>query len=77
MFLEKCNGGMLLVPDKIDYWIVAGDTPAQLEEAYAAVTETVPYDADFRLWDSGSASYDIRRRKESSYSQNIKKKAAY
>ena len=26
----------------LDYWVVAGDTPAEIEEAYAAVTGTVP-----------------------------------
>ena len=26
----------------LDYWIVAGDTPAEIEEAYAGVTGTVP-----------------------------------
>ena len=35
--------------DKIDYWIVAGDTPAQLEEVYAAVTGTVPMMPDWAL----------------------------
>jgi len=28
--------------DVLDYWIVAGDTPAEIEEAYASVTGTVP-----------------------------------
>jgi alpha-D-xyloside xylohydrolase len=27
---------------QLDYWITAGDTPAEIEEAYAAVTGTVP-----------------------------------
>jgi alpha-D-xyloside xylohydrolase len=27
---------------KLDYWITAGDTPAEIEEAYAGVTGTVP-----------------------------------
>lgn len=26
----------------LDYWVVAGDAPAEIEEAYAAVTGTVP-----------------------------------
>ena len=26
----------------LDYWVVAGDTPAEIEESYAAVTGTVP-----------------------------------
>jgi len=28
--------------DVLDYWIVAGDSPAEIEEAYASVTGTVP-----------------------------------
>jgi alpha-D-xyloside xylohydrolase len=28
--------------EELDYWITAGDTPAQIEEAYAKVTGTVP-----------------------------------
>ena len=34
---------------QIDYWITAGDTPAQIEEAYASVTGTVPVMPDFAL----------------------------
>lgn len=28
--------------DVLDYWVVAGDSPAEIEEAYASVTGTVP-----------------------------------
>jgi len=28
--------------DLLDYWVVAGDSPAEIEEAYASVTGTVP-----------------------------------
>ncbi len=33
----------------LDYWIVAGDTPAAIEEAYAAVTGTVPMMPEYGL----------------------------
>ncbi len=33
----------------LDYWIVAKDTPAQIEEAYAAVTGTVPMMPEYGL----------------------------
>ena len=33
----------------MDYWIVAGDTPAEIEEAYAAVTGTVPMMPEYGL----------------------------
>ena len=33
----------------MDYWVVAGDTPAQIEEAYAAVTGTVPMMPEYGL----------------------------
>lgn len=33
----------------LDYWIVAGDTPAEIEEAYAQATGTVPMMPDFAL----------------------------
>ncbi len=33
----------------LDYWIVAGDTPAEIEEAYAAATGTVPMMPDYAL----------------------------
>ena len=32
---------------QMDYWITAGDTPAEIEEAYAAVTGKVPMMPDF------------------------------
>ncbi len=32
---------------QMDYWITAGDTPAQIEEAYAKVTGTVPMMPDY------------------------------
>ena len=33
----------------LDYWIVAGDTPAEIEEAYAKVTGTVPMMTEYGL----------------------------
>lgn len=33
----------------LDYWITAGDTPAQIEEAYASVTGTVPMMPDYAM----------------------------
>lgn len=33
----------------LDYWIVAGDTPAQIEESYACATGTVPLMPEFGL----------------------------
>lgn len=34
---------------QLDYWITAGDTPAEIEEAYAAVTGTVPMMPEYGL----------------------------
>ncbi len=33
----------------LDYWVTAGDTPAEIEEAYAAVTGTVPMMPEYGL----------------------------
>lgn len=33
----------------LDYWVVAGDTPAEIEESYAAVTGTVPMMPEYGL----------------------------
>lgn len=33
----------------LDYWVTAGDTPAQIEEAYAVVTGTVPMMPEYGL----------------------------
>lgn len=33
----------------LDYWITAGDTPAQIEETYASVTGTVPMMPDYGM----------------------------
>ncbi len=33
----------------LDYWITAGDTPAEIEEAYAGVTGTVPMMPDYGM----------------------------
>ena len=33
----------------MDYWITAGDTPAEIEEAYARVTGTVPMMPDYAM----------------------------
>ncbi len=35
--------------DILDYWIVAGDTPAEIEEAYAQATGTVPMMPDYAM----------------------------
>ena len=34
---------------QMDYWITAGDTPAEIEEAYARVTGTVPMMPDYAM----------------------------
>ncbi|MGN6712745.1 glycoside hydrolase family 31 protein [Anaerocolumna jejuensis] len=34
---------------QVDYWITAGDTPAEIEESYAAVTGTVPMMPDYAM----------------------------
>jgi alpha-D-xyloside xylohydrolase len=34
---------------KLDYWITAGDTPAEIEEAYAGATGTVPMMPDYAM----------------------------
>lgn len=34
---------------KLDYWITAGDTPAEIEEAYAGVTGKVPMMPDYAM----------------------------
>ncbi len=34
---------------QLDYWITAGDTPAEIEEAYASVTGTVPMMPDYGM----------------------------
>lgn len=34
---------------QMDYWITAGDTPSEIEQAYAAVTGTVPMMPDYGL----------------------------
>lgn len=33
----------------LDYWVTAGDTPAEIEQAYAAVTGTVPMMPDYAM----------------------------
>ena len=33
----------------LDYWVTAGDTPAEIEEAYAAVTGKVPMMPDYAM----------------------------
>lgn len=38
-----------LSTDRLDYWITAGDTPAQIEEAYAAATGTAPMMPEYGL----------------------------
>jgi alpha-D-xyloside xylohydrolase len=34
---------------KLDYWVTAGDTPAEIEEAYAKATGTVPMMPDYAM----------------------------
>lgn len=34
---------------QLDYWVTAGDTPAEIEQAYAAVTGTVPMMPDYGI----------------------------
>ena len=34
---------------QIDYWVTAGDTPASIEESYAAVTGTVPMMPEYAM----------------------------
>ncbi|MBT3274347.1 MAG: glycoside hydrolase family 31 protein [Spirochaetales bacterium] len=38
-----------LSTEKLDYWITAGDTPAEIEEAYARVTGTVPMMPEYAM----------------------------
>ena len=35
--------------DVLDYWVTAGETPAAIEEQYAAVAGTVPMMPDFAM----------------------------
>lgn len=35
--------------EALDYWVTAGDTPAEIEEAYAAVTGKVPMMPDYAM----------------------------
>ncbi|MCK0470101.1 glycoside hydrolase family 31 protein [Halalkalibacter sp. APA_J-10(15)] len=35
--------------EQLDYWITAGDTPAEIEESYAGVTGTVPMMPDYGM----------------------------
>ena len=50
----------------LDYWIVAGDTPAEIVEAYGSVTGTVPMMPEYGLGFWGSASCAIRPRRNCS-----------
>ena len=34
---------------QLDYWVTAGDTPAEIEEAYAKATGTVPMMPEYGL----------------------------
>ena len=40
---------MRKITKQLDYWIVAGDTPAEIEEAYAKSTGTVPMMPEYGL----------------------------
>ena len=41
--------GRHVTTKKLDYWITAGDSPAEIEEAYASVTGTVPMMPDYAM----------------------------
>lgn len=46
-FATNCTSWTALSTDILDYWITAGDTPAEIEEAYANATGKVPMMPDF------------------------------
>ena len=48
-FANNCTEWHADAADVVDYWICAGDTPAQLVEQYAAVTGTVPMMPEYGL----------------------------
>lgn len=48
-FAKNMTEWELASAKQIDYWICAGDTPAEIEETYAKVTGTVPMMPDFAM----------------------------
>ena len=48
-FAKNLTEWELYAAKQIDYWICAGDTPAEIEESYAKVTGTVPMMPDFAM----------------------------
>lgn len=53
-FAKNCTEWSALSARQMDYWITAGDTPAEIVENYAAVTGTVPMMPEYGLglWQS-------------------------
>lgn len=49
MFAKNIMSFEALSTSVLDYWIVAGDTPSEIEEAYAKVTGTVPMMPEYGL----------------------------
>jgi alpha-D-xyloside xylohydrolase len=49
IFGKNVTEWIALSTDILDYWIVAGDTPAEIEEAYAKATGTVPMMPDYAM----------------------------
>lgn len=48
-FAKNITEWTALSSSQIDYWITAGDTPAEIEQNYAAVTGTVPMMPEYAL----------------------------
>ena len=70
IFGKNITSFQAVATDILDYWVTAGDTPAQMEEQYAAVAGTVPMMPDFAMgfwpWAFGSASCATRPRRSCS-----------
>jgi alpha-D-xyloside xylohydrolase len=49
VFAKNVTEWTALSADQIDYWITAGDTPAEIEQDYAAVTGTVPMMPEYAM----------------------------
>ena len=49
IFGKNITSFQAVATDILDYWVTAGDTPAQMEEQYAAVAGTVPMMPDFAM----------------------------
>jgi alpha-D-xyloside xylohydrolase len=48
-FSKNITSWHAMSTEKLDYWITAGDTPAEIEESYAAVTGTVPMMPEYAM----------------------------